>query len=235
MFNALLAVIEELNLPQGEVWFRGHSDATWPLIPRLLRSNNGVEMEKNMLIRYRSRAMAMLSNPPTDTDPARWMFLMQHHGLPTRLLDWTESALAALFFAVQDQESHDGCVHILSPIGLNKSQTNEAFIFSPGIERIRNQLLACFKGTNKSPETVALLAYASHDRISRQHGNFTLHGSLQDIREVSDTSWLRTVKVTAESKPILRKQLAYFGITRTSLFNDLDSLAKDLREQHFVG
>jgi hypothetical protein len=83
MFDALLAEIESFRSVPGELWFRGHSNSSWPLLPGLLRTSSGPKQEKNLLARFRSRSMGMLVNPPADDDPARWLFLMQHHGLPT--------------------------------------------------------------------------------------------------------------------------------------------------------
>jgi hypothetical protein len=234
MFSAILTEVESLGRPSGEVWFRGHADAQWTLTPRLLRSPSAIAQEKNILARFRSRAMAMLRDHPDDKDPARWLFLMQHHGLPTRLLDWTESALAGLYFAVADHDDRDGALYLLAPIDLNNHLTSEPVLYGPYTDRIHSLLMSCFKGTEKPQEILAVLAYASNDRISRQQGHFTVHGLEQDLRMIARPEYLRTIRIPAERKSQLRNQLAYFGITRTSLFNDLDSLAADLREQHGI-
>lgn len=228
----LLKELEGLNKPPGEVWFRGHSDANWELIPSLLRSPLGINQETNILARFRNRAMGMMSTYPTDNDPARWLFLMQHYGLPTRLLDWTESALAGLFFAVAEHDDRDGALYLLSPIEFNNYQTGKPAIHNSGTDKVQNFLTACFKGTEKPPETLAFLAYASNDRISRQQGQFTIHGSSNDLRKIAQPEWLRTIHIPAKSKPQIRLQLSYFGVTRTSLFYDLESLATDIKKQH---
>jgi hypothetical protein len=234
MLDGLLTEIASFARPQGEVWFRGQSDASWPLLPRLLRSANGTLYERNLLARFRARAMSILQNPPPDNDPARWIFLMQHHGLPTRLLDWTESALAALFFAVCDHDDRDGCLYIMLPLELNQNQVGERSLFMPYSDRMHQLLLACFKGNPASTNTLALLAYSSNDRLARQQGSFTIHGDATDFRERSDAKWFRAVQIPAIEKPVIRQQLSYLGVSRTSLFNDLDSLARDLREQHGI-
>jgi hypothetical protein len=78
-FDALIAQIQALGQPSGEVWFRGQADASWALIPWILRGNCPVGTEKNMLQRFRYRAMSMVPDYPADNDPGRWLFLMQHH------------------------------------------------------------------------------------------------------------------------------------------------------------
>ena len=155
--------------------------------------------------------------------------------LPTRLLDWTESALTALFFAVSEHDDRDGCIHLLSPIALNASQTTEAVLYPPGHGPAAELMLASFQGTEKPAKVLALMAYASNDRIARQRGNFTVHGMDSDLRDLLKPEWSSVFVVPAERKASLREDLAYFGVTRTSLFNDLVSLAQDLRGQHNAG
>lgn len=235
MFDALLAEIEAFRSTPGEIWFRGHSDASWQLLPGLLRTKTGLVQEKNLLARFRSRSMGILSNPPADNDPARWLFLMQHHGLPTRLLDWTESVLAALYFATEGSETCDGCLYLLLPMELNAAQLNEPVLYSPRSPPVHALMYASFKGEEKSKYTLALMAYASNDRLARQAGHFTIHGDSTDLRSSIGQRWLKTFSIPGTAKRRIRQHLQYFGLSRTSLFNDLDSLAKDLREQHGVG
>jgi hypothetical protein len=120
-------------------------------------------------------------------------------------------------------------------MALNAHQLKEPVLYSPASPQVRSLLYASFKGDEKSKHTLALMAYASNDRLARQAGHFTLHGEATDLRCFLGNPWLKTITVPGAAKSGLRRQLHYFGLSRTSLFNDLDSLAKDLREQHGVG
>ena len=102
-------------------WFRGEPDKTsMPLRPGLFRANHN---ENSLLQQFRMRApsLGIHTTPPREhTD--EWLFLAQHSGLPTRLLDWTEGLLHALHFAVYHprQKRSGAAIWMLNPIELNR-------------------------------------------------------------------------------------------------------------------
>ena len=110
-------------------WYRGHADKEWELVPKVQRNFEGSEEELFRKERYytndfQSRASIFKSPALPINEYANWLTLMQHYGLPTRLLDWSRSPLVALYFAVSDksQSDKDGCIWMLTPGKLNESQ-----------------------------------------------------------------------------------------------------------------
>ncbi|MGP8246387.1 MAG: FRG domain-containing protein, partial [Bryobacteraceae bacterium] len=103
-------------------WFRGHSRVVGALSPGAHRepfcsARENIEFWAGQ--RFRLRASAYSSDVPGWDDHVSWLFLAQHYGVPTRLLDWTENVLAGLYFAVTGGiTSEDGESLVYEPPGV---------------------------------------------------------------------------------------------------------------------
>src|ERR1700712_4698545 len=86
-----------------KLWFRGIADHTYGLEPSIYRKAPAAIIEKQLLNRFKSRALPFIEDKG-EKSYWEWLFIMQHYGVPTRLLDWSESALISLAFAVMYRE-----------------------------------------------------------------------------------------------------------------------------------
>src|SRR5258706_8180777 len=122
--NSLAVMLEALKrqtTPKQLIWFRGHSRKGWKLVPSLARKPRHLKAESALIKRFMQNATPHVEKPPHEE--WEWIFLMQHHRAFTRLLDWSESPLAALYFAVYEraQKGQDGAVWCLDPVALNRA------------------------------------------------------------------------------------------------------------------
>lgn len=108
------SVIEEINSKEGLVWYRGHSNSMYRMepssfrkmkpweerdIPRSGQKNYAIPNEKKEFENFKKQYLILNPNHPDITD-FQILYIMQHYGVPTRLLDLTSDPLVALYFAV---------------------------------------------------------------------------------------------------------------------------------------
>jgi hypothetical protein len=230
-FFAVFHVLLEAN---KLFWFRGHSNVEYKLAPSALRYVEKDKIDRALaIVTDMKRYLEMkLLRPPSVDDELGWMQVAQHYGLPTRLLDWTQNAAVALFFACRDQLESDGLVVILNPIELNQ-------MVDPQLPRIFNLhkdqrlILPYFKlgsrSNSKGRRTIAINPTWNTERIALQHGAFTLHGSRSFELDRHQASSLLYVPILREHKQPLLQELERVGIGEMFIFPEPEHVCAHLR------
>ena len=210
--------------------FRGHAVADWKLIPSVHRHYDSIG-EQSLAGRFRLAAPTRYSNCPDLNDVASWISLMQHFGLPTRLLDWTGSLLTAAYFAVaHEPKTGPAAIWVLLPSELNKvSRYKKDAAFLLHGPEARPLLSAAINGSPCDDDVIAVLPVDLDLRMTVQLGAFTLHATAEPLEERKGAeNYLAKFIIPEDAKPILRDELWVLGVRRSMLFPDLENLAQDL-------
>jgi hypothetical protein len=229
------AVFHSLLDPGQLFWFRGHSMKTFQLCPSALRHDTVEKRNRALgLVNEAQRFLDMkLARPPAPDDQLGWLQVAQHYGLETRLLDWTQNAAVALFFACCDHVDTDGLVAVLNPIELNQlAHPRQPRIFN--VQRDAHLIgrylsLNGVESRRGGMGTIAINPTWNTERIAMQQGVFTLHGSRRFSLDRSQASSLLYVPILKEHKPRLLSELERVGIGEMFIFPEPEHVCSHLR------
>jgi hypothetical protein len=210
--KSLEAFLEAIKMESDGILFRGVTNVAHSLIPKIGRSKHLSEdmvlhCEERLFSEFKRRAPAFLERTPqNDWD---WLFLCQHHGLPTRLLDWTQNPLVALYFATFSDWDTDCAVYLHRPL--------QQIIPSAGHSPF------------EIDEVFSVFPDHHHPRYSNQACAFTIQP--EPWRALNQLGW--KIVIDRDAIPMIRNWLARFKIDQTFIFPGLDTLASQLHQDIF--
>jgi len=233
-----MAVISNTIRTQEPFWFRGHADARCSLVPSALRFDRQSDREKalGLMADFRRIAESKLPRPPDGNADLKWAQIAQHFGLPTRLLDWTESATTALYFACSGANT-DGVVFVLNPIDLNRlSYPRKPRVLDPqrDAEEVGRYLRMGPKRSRNGRYPLAVNPMWNSDRLILQKGVFPVHGGRFDLDGKGIPS-LVAIPILREHKKRLHSQLERIGVDEMTLFPELEHSCAHLKRKAGLG
>lgn len=248
------ALIRQINELPNNFVYRGQADAAWPLKSSLERvigagwnSEKAQKFEDYALQQFRSKFHLYDHENSHPASKLAWLSVMQHYGVPTRLLDFTESPYIALYFALESYSHHLGKDIALFAIDYSAIlQKSIEYIQSKDSE-FRETRATVFERQDEIFDSIvdrfsydiAWIAEPQvlNARLDRQGGSFLLSGnrSLQieavlGLPLYQDVD-IRKLVIPSTLVPGVFALLRKTNITSKSLYGDLEGLARSIRMQ----
>jgi FRG domain len=234
----------------GPLWYRGAGTSSRALVPSLYRHPTVTKprelmaLEAKILQRFRERSIPY--QPTRVEEEWDMLFLMQHFGVPTRLLDWTENPNIGLFFALTGAKvdhatglsAEPAAVWVLKPESWNRHALShisyDGGILSMGTDPLDNYRPST-DPTSMPVSPVAMYGLHNSPRIVAQRGVFTIFGkdtkSMDDTYAANDYPADTLIKFEFAESAVqgLQKSLFSIGVTDSVVFPDLAGLALELK------
>lgn len=216
-------------------WFRGLSNKKYKLRASIFRKQNSLDYESNKMINFMLRAPSFSHSCPLDEEHMKWLPFMQHYELPTRLLDWTDSPLCALFFALSSNNNEDDSI-IYSFNAMDWNTTFHNINVIPIIDKNKDIFPTSkfasnafiYNQDNVELYPLAVVPIRKYDRMYNQQANFTIHDCGIDMYELRPDMFTKMI-IPLKFKQNIMKEMYNMGIDKTTYFPELTALAEVIK------
>jgi hypothetical protein len=223
------------------LWYRGHAQDTYLNLPSMLRDGTWKDDDFS----YRTehdifKTFKRKSKLKKETD-YEYLHIMQHFGLPTRLLDFTESSLIALFFAIENPlECKNPVVWIIDPWDFNNVMHNEKIIFDFYGQTVHEKIDKYINPpenhiTNMPELPIAVIPSFYDERVIAQKSGFILFGKdktpLEELVKRQNYFNLAKIQIDTKGSSDILIDLNMAGIDYHTVFPDLDGLVKQIKSK----
>jgi len=226
-WSKFLSDVDKATRKCGDMpFFRGHTNSMWKLVPSLFRKKFYEKSECHMYYDFLS-----YSGPLYESKRSSWevLFDMRHCGVPTRLLDWTETLAVALYFSIHGRVLRPA-IWILNPFKLNE-QVAGLNLINPISDLDYDYFLAYITQRDIPPNgPLAMIPPKQNKRQFAQKGVFTLHGRISDPLEKQFPDCVRMLYIPKPLIPRIKKFLKFSGVNEYSMFPDFDGLGRHIVE-----
>lgn len=213
-----------------EVWYRGHSDHGWQLVPSLPRERDWEKKETALFLEFTKSASRLFERRSSDWET---LFDMQHYWIPTRLLDWTTVMGVAIAFILHSDYSdkEDSALFVLDPIALNRLSGRDDVINVPEDKSFDYKAIYWQKRPVQVEKPLAIRPGHQSDRLRAQKGVFTVAGSLPTGFETAATACFRKILLPSAAKADAREFLRWANLDEYTIYPDIVGMARHIRRK----
>lgn len=232
-FECVRRAREELGNP-ATVWYRGHSRARYVLTPYLLRFDGGLQKEQQLFHEYERSAARLMAKRENDWE---LLFDMQHYGIPTRLLDWTDVLGIAVAFALYDSrdDHEESAIYVLDPLKLNKKSGLDEIKHAPGDSSFEYKSIYWHGRPFGASFPIAIDPPLQSGRMVAQNGTFTVHGANPEPLDQQASQCIRRIVLKPGAKRGGREFLEFANLNAFSIYPDIVGMARHIVRKHLGG
>ena len=207
--------------------FRGVPKEKYKLIPSIGRdteeNTSGVieGIEDDLLNEFKRLSAPVLGAEKAPKMDFDWLFLAQHYGLPTRLLDWSLNPLVALYFAVEKDDSDDAIVY-----AVRHMITDQYKLFDYKTANYKKEYHSVIAIQPKQGKIIFVRPKYSDERYLNQRSVFSCPSNPFEALELEN---MHLIKIKSDWKPELRERLRTVGISTSYIYPGLGGIASEIK------